>query len=114
MTNYTGTYVGVNATGKTISNVSIKHECGDKTNTTVLTAASLSPGQATSTQTLKSESGSGDDWTVSFELDGETKERDGKGCNMPNENGGCCVLVFYEDDFSVVTPDTSPCMHNHY
>ena len=111
---YAGTFIAVNATGKTITNVTIKHECGDAKNTTSVTASSLTPGEATPTQKLTTVSGSGDDWSVSFMMDGENTSRDDKGCNMPNEKDQTCVLILYADDFSVVTPDTSPCMHNHY
>lgn len=109
---HSGTFVLVNATGSTISNTSLTHTCSDFTN--VLTVDSLAVGQASSTKPLNSKSGFNDYWTVSFDINGETKTRNNKQCNMPNEDDLTCVIILYADDFSVITPDNSPCTHNHY
>ena len=111
-TKYTGTFVFVNATGSTITDASITHTCNKSVDT--LTASSLAPGEASQTKILNTESGSKDYWTVTFKIGDKINSRTRKRCNLPNANGKTCVIIFYADDFSVVTPDDGPCMNNNY
>ena len=41
--------------------------------------------------------------------------RNGKQCNMPNSKEmSCAVINLYKKSYSIVTPDKSPCLLNHY
>ena len=114
MTAYTGTFHVINNTGQAITNVHVKHTASGQT-ATEIDASALAVGAATGSQTYYTQSGSNDDWDVSFQLPGgDTKTRDGKQCNVPNADGLACVITLNANDFSIVTPDTSPCLNNHY
>ncbi len=112
-TAYNGTFTVVNGTGSTISNVTVTHTCASFTDTVV--AVSLAPGQASNTQTLRAQTGSNDYWTVSFQINGQTKTRKDKQCNYEQSDApGTCVIALYAENFSVLIPNTSSCLNNHY
>ncbi|XXX78915.1 hypothetical protein WMF30_09070 [Sorangium sp. So ce134] len=110
---YQGNYTVVNCTGVVIRNVVVAHSCGGSTNKIV--AESLVPGQATSPQVLHSQTGSSDSWDISFEMNGETISRSGKQCNYElDDSPEACVITLNAKSFSILTPETSPCLNNHY
>ena len=112
MTEYKGHFNVVNGTTSDITNWSVSHKCSDTTD--LLSDKSLPQGAASASHECRSYKGHNDEWTISFERGGKTYSRSNKQCNMPNVSGQTCTIIFYDDSFSVVTPDTSPCMNNHY
>lgn len=110
---YQGTFVVNNGTGQTITNVSVKHTCGNFVNTAV--AVSLAPGESTAPVLLQAQTGSNDDWSLSFQMGNVSRSRDSKQCNYETEDApGTCVIALYDDSFSVITPKSSPCLNNAY
>jgi hypothetical protein len=112
MSAYSGTFTVVNCTGNSISNVSVTHTCASFTN--AVSATSMAPGAGAS-QTLNSQTGSNDDWSITFSMGGTVYSRSGKQCNYEQEDAPqTCVIALYRDDFSVLTPVSSPCLNNYY
>ncbi|MBX9635888.1 MAG: hypothetical protein K2X44_12975, partial [Magnetospirillum sp.] len=112
-TAYNGTFTVVNCTGSPISNVTVTHTCASFTDTVV--AVNLAPGQTTSEQILRAQTGSNDYWTVSFQINGQTKSRTNKQCNYEqSDSPGTCVITLYANNFSVLLPTTSSCLNNSY
>lgn len=111
-TNYDNTWIVVNSTGSSISNVSITHKCADKTDT--IAPGTIGVGQVSNVAPLHTVSGSKDYWEGSFILNGETKEFSDKRLNMPNQSNLCAVVMLREDDYDVFTPDGSGSENNGY
>jgi hypothetical protein len=112
-TPYNGTFTVVNGTGTTITNVTVTHTCASFTDTVV--SETLAPAQSTKGQTLRAQTGSNDYWTISFQLNGQTKTRTNKQCNYEQSDApGTCVVVLYAENFSILIPNTSSCLNNHY
>ena len=57
-----------------------------------------------------------DDWTVSFkDAGGNTLSRIGKQCNYEEEDAGQTMLIiFYQQNFTLLTPQSNPCLNNAY
>ena len=36
------------------------------------------------------------------------------GCDMPNEDDAFCAIVLYEDRWSIITPNSDPCVMKEY
>ncbi|MET7142540.1 hypothetical protein M3S04_12940 [Xanthomonas sp. PPL139] len=112
-TQYQGTFVVNNGTGQVITNVSVKHTCGNFVNTAV--AVSLQPGESTSPVLLQAQTGSNDDWSLSFQMGNVSRSRNSKQCNYETEDApNTCIIALYDDSFSVITPKSSPCLNNSY
>ncbi|MBB5886313.1 hypothetical protein DYQ93_19780 [Xanthomonas sp. LMG 8992] len=112
-TQYQGTFVVNNGTGQVITNVSVKHTCGDFVNTSV--AVSLQPGESTPPVLLQAQTGSNDDWSLSFQMGNVSRSRNSKQCNYETEDApNTCIIALYDDSFSVITPKSSPCLNNSY
>ncbi len=112
-TPYEGTYVVVNGTGTSISNVTVTHTCSNFKDTVV--AEKLSPGQATAAQILHAQTGSNDYWTISFQMGGQSLSRTEKQCNyVQSDSPSTCIIALYASNFSVITPASAPCLNNSY
>jgi len=110
---YQGTFVVNNGTGQTITNVSVKHTCGNFVNTSV--AVSLAPGESAPPVILQAQTGSNDNWSLSFQMGNVSRSRSSKQCNYETEDApNTCVIALYDDSFSVITPKSSPCLNNSY
>lgn len=112
MGQYNGTFTVVNCTNNTITSVTVTHTCGSFTNSA--TAQSLAPGQSI-TATLNAKSGSNDNWSITFTMNGQTYSRSGKQCNyMPSDSPQTAIVALYTGNFSILLPATSSCLNNYY
>ena len=112
MSDYKGLFVVVNGDAvNTITNVNVVHtEDG-----VVANADALGPGQSVMGSNPIMSSGT-DNWNVSFrDHNGNVQSRDGKECGLESDdNGQVAVIVLYPSNFTVLTPQSSPCLNNHY
>jgi hypothetical protein len=106
---YSGQFQIANLTGSIITSVSVYHNGFE-----YIEADSMEPGSFS--QTAPFVSGSSDDWSISFRLNGGTTYyRTNKQCNYESEDAGQTVLIaFYAQNFSVLTPQSSACLNNYY
>lgn len=110
---YQGTFAVVNGTGQTITNVSVKHTCGNFVNTAV--ATSLAPGVSIAPVKLEAQTGSNDYWSLSFQMGNVSRSRNSKQCNyLQSDAPATCIIALYAGNFSVLTPESSPCLNNGY
>ena len=111
---YHGRMIVVNCTGSEITNVRVEHRCG-QASPSVVRADKLAYGRASTPALITAVKGSNDIWDVEFKIGSTQKRRNGKQCNMPNSNEmSAAVIILYKKSYSIVTPDKSPCLLNHY
>jgi hypothetical protein len=110
-TQYSGTFTVVNCTGNTITGVTVTHD-GYVHNTA--TAKSLEPGASVS-QVLNAQTGTSDDWTLSFTMNNKVYSRNAKRCDYETTDAPqTCIVALYLANFSIVMPVSSSCEHNYY
>ena len=110
---YTGSFTVINATNGPITDVRIMHECNGAPHT--LREALMEKDTVSLSTRMTSASGHRDYWSVSFRINGNTKSRDGKQCNYVAEDSPqTCLIILYEDSFSLIIPVSDPCLINHY
>jgi hypothetical protein len=114
MASYNLRYIVINGSSNAaITNVSVTHECA-KVKTPIATAQ-LGPGEATRSVNIVTKDGSNDYWSVQFTDGGGTKARSDKQCNLlEKDENQDVVIVLYPANFSVLTPQSDPCLNNHY
>ncbi len=110
---WNGKLVVLNSTNQTITSVSVVHTCGEFTDS--VQAPNMAPDTSTTPIILRGQSGHADLWTISFTLNGVTLGRTGKQCDFEKEDANQTVyLALNASDFSVIYPNSSSCMNNHY
>ena len=92
----------------------VKHECNGKEEK--FDRDQMEKDEVSQLKEITAATWHNDYWTVSFrDAAGQVKARDGKQCNYEQDDAPqVCVIILYEDDFSIVTPATMDCYHNHY
>lgn len=112
MSTYNGQFQVVNLTGGPISEIAITHN----QDSWVPAPAPLANGGIQAPVPFQAETGVNDDWSVSFkDASGKTWSRDGKQCNYETEDAGeTMLIIFYQQNFTLLTPQSSPCLNNAY
>ncbi len=111
---YQGRMIVLNCTGSEITNLRVEHRCG-QASPSVVRADKLAYGRASIPAQITAVKGSNDLWDVEFKIGKTQIRRNGKQCNMPNSKEmSCAVINLYKKSYSIVTPDKSPCLLNHY
>ncbi len=112
MSTYNGQFQVVNLTGGPITRILIVHN-GDSW---LPTDAPLANGAIQEPTSFQSETGVDDDWSVSFQdASGKTWSRNDKQCNYEEEDAGeTMLIIFYAQNFTLLTPQSSPCLNNAY
>ena len=109
-----GSFVVINATNGPITDVVVVHTCNGKDDSF---SHSIMPKDAVSPiKSLNSATWHEDIWSVSFKTaDGQTKSRQGKGCDYQRgDSPQVCLVILYPRDFSIVDPSSDGCFFNHY
>lgn len=117
MSTYRGTFVVVNCTGKTITDVQVTHHVGSDPPDSTGKIPSLAPGEATKPVKMHSKKGfaCSDMWYLRFELDGTIYSKHGKQCNyLPEDAEQTCVITLGLTSYSILTPVSDPCTQNSY
>jgi hypothetical protein len=110
---YNGSYTVVNCTGETITTVSVQVATG--AGKYPFTAQSLGSGACGGTVKFQAQTGSRDNWSVSFVRNGATYSRQGKQCNFETEDADQTVAITLgRNTFSIVMPNSAPCIQNSY
>ncbi len=112
MSTYNGQYQVVNLTGGPITFVSVGHNGSQN----VPSPQPMANGAISDPVSFQAETGVNDDWTVSFkDAHGNTWSRVGKQCNYEEEDAGeTMLIIFYQQNFTLLTPQSSPCLNNAY
>ena len=110
---YTGSFVVVNATNSIINNVAIEHEYNAKK--AGIKIPVMQKDDVSVAHPINSATWHNDYWSVSFNLGSERKYRNSKQCNyVKSDFPSTCLIILYNDNFSVLTPGSDPCLHNYY
>jgi hypothetical protein len=112
MSTYNGQFQVVNLTGGPITKVLVSHNGS----AWIPTDAPLANGAIQGPTSFQSETGVDDDWSVSFvDASGNTWSRDDKQCNYEEEDAGeTMLIIFYQQNFTLLTPQSDPCLNNAY
>jgi hypothetical protein len=110
---YGGTYTLTNCTGDTITDVSLTLATG--AGKYPLVEKSLAPGQSSGPVKFESQSGSRDFWSISFTRGGQGYSKQNKQCNFETDDAGQNVaFTVARKNYSIVMPESSPCIQNGY
>ena len=111
---YSGGFVVINATNGPITDVHITHTCNEMV--TPFKRFRMENDEVAPLTKITAATLHNDYWTISFrDTAGQIKSRQNKKCNYElGDRLQACLIILYEDSFSVVPPVTSGCYNNHY
>jgi hypothetical protein len=109
MSTYQGTFSVENLTGSEIVNLTAIHTCNNYVD--IITSATLANDATTSTETLNSEDGYDDFWTVCYTLGNNVYSFAHYNCNFEDSDkgGNCSIVLSDSQSFSVDTPASPSC-----